>query len=229
MADGTMMTGELNTDPAQGSQGQGEPNGETPQEPTQPQGGEPKGDPAAEPKEGPQEGAKEGEGKEGEGKDGEKPDVPEKYEFQAPEGFDGELDTAALEQFEPVAKELGLTQEQADKMVALHAESLQRAQQQSRDQWAQQMQTWQDDLRNDPDFGGAKFDENIGSAMKAVEKFGSPGLKEALESTGMGNHPELVRTFAQIGQAISEDKIVLGGQSQGARSPAEILYPETKK
>jgi len=231
MDDGTMMTGEGDTNPAQGSQGQGEPSGEPSQEPTngQPQGGEPQGDPTAEPSAGQQDGAPEGEG-EGEKKEGEgENSVPESYDFKAPEGFEGELDQAAIEQFEPIAKELGLTQEQADKMVALHADSLQRAQQQARDNWAQQMQTWQDDLRNDPDFGGPKFDENIGSAMKAVEKFGTPGLKEALESTGMGNHPELVRTFANIGQAISEDKIVMGGQSQGERSMADRLYPTPKQ
>lgn len=226
MAEATMMTGEGDTNPAQGNQGQGEPSGDPTEGKQQPQEGQPQSEPAAEPTEGKPEGAKEGEGKEGEEGEG---TAPEAYEWKAPEGFEGELDQAAIEQFEPIAKELGLTQEQADKMVGLHAESLQRAQQQARDNWAQQMQTWQDDLRSDPEFGGAKFDENVGSAMKAVEKFGSPGLKEALESTGMGNHPELVRTFAAIGQAISEDKIVMGNQSQGERSMADRMYSNSPK
>lgn len=225
MADGTMMTGEGDTNPAQGT-GQGEPSGQ-PTEGQPPQEGQPQGQPDAEPTEGQQGGAQEGEGKEGEG-EGES-QAPETYEWKAPEGFEGELDSAAIEQFEPIAKELGLTQEQADKMVALHADSLQRAQQQARDNWAQQQEAWENDLRNDPDFGGAKFDENVGAAMKAVEKFGTPGLKEALESTGMGNHPELVRTFAEIGKAISEDKIVMGNQSQGERSMAERLYSQPPK
>lgn len=227
MADGTMMTGEGDTNPAQGT-GQGEPSGQPAEgEQQQPHGGEPQGQPDAEPTEGQQDGAQEGEGKEGEG-EGES-QAPETYEWKAPEGFEGELDSAAIEQFEPIAKELGLTQEQADKMVSLHAESIQRAQQQARDNWAQQQEAWENDLRNDPDFGGAKFDENVGAAMKAVEKFGTPGLKEALESTGMGNHPELVRTFAEIGKAISEDKIVMGNQSQGERSMAERLYSQPPK
>ncbi|EEJ8798826.1 peptidase, partial [Salmonella enterica subsp. enterica] len=41
------------------------------------------------------------------------PGAPEKYAFTAPEGQ--ELDTSALAQFEPVARELILTQEQAQK------------------------------------------------------------------------------------------------------------------
>lgn len=225
MAEETVLTGQPNTEPATGTEGQGEPAPEpTEGQPKgQPGEGEGKGEPAAEPQEGEQ-GKKEGEG-EGEAES----QAPESYEWKAPEGYEGELDQAAIEQFEPIAKELGLTQEQADTMVKLHAESIQRAQQQARDNWAQQLETWQTELREDPDFGGAKFDENVATAVKAVEQFGSPGLKEALEQTGMGNHPELVRTFAAIGKAISEDKIHMGNQSHGERSAADILYPNEAK
>jgi len=54
-------------------------------------------------------------------------------------------------------------------------------------------------------------------------------MSAALDQTGMGNHPELVRTFAQIGKAISEDKIHMGNQSHGERSAADILYPNQAK
>lgn len=46
------------------------------------------------------------------------PGAPEKYAFTAPEGQ--ELDTSALAQFEPVARELNLTQEQAQKLVDVY-------------------------------------------------------------------------------------------------------------
>lgn len=235
MADGTVLTGQPDTAPAEGNQGQGEPNAEPTQGQPQGQPGEGGGDgsPAAEPGKGPQDGAKEGEGEgEGKPKEGEgegESQAPETYEWTAPEGFEGELDQSAIEAFEPIAKELGLTQEQADKMVALHAESVQRAQQQARDNWAQQTQAWVDELKNDAEFGGQAFEETVTAATKAIEQFGTPGLKEALESTGMGNHPELVRTFAQIGKAIGEDKIHMGGQSHGQRGAIEILYPNEAK
>ncbi|MCV5473515.1 peptidase, partial [Escherichia coli] len=64
--------------------------------------------------------SQEGEKKEGdqpaEKKEGDKPEgAPEKYEFQAAEGV--ELDADALKDFEPVARELNLTNEQAQKLV----------------------------------------------------------------------------------------------------------------
>lgn len=155
--------------------------------------------------------------------------VPEKYQFTAPEGFEGALDEAALESFEPVARELGLTQEQADKLVALHAQNLQQAGEKAQQAHAQQMETWTNELRNDPEFGGPAFDTNVKAAQKAVAQFGSPGLKEALEESGLGNHPELVRTFAMIGKAISEDGFVSGGKSDGPRSAADVMYPNQGK
>ncbi|MDD1107598.1 peptidase, partial [Klebsiella pneumoniae] len=58
----------------------------------------------------------------GEGEQGDKnktPDLkaPEKYEFTAPEG--AELDSKAVELFEPVARELGLSNDQAQKLAGL--------------------------------------------------------------------------------------------------------------
>lgn len=50
------------------------------------------------------------------------PGAPEKYAFTAPEGQ--ELDTSALAQFEPVARELNLTQEQAQKLVDVYPKVL---------------------------------------------------------------------------------------------------------
>ncbi|MGS3055034.1 peptidase, partial [Escherichia coli] len=55
-------------------------------------------------------------GKQGEKKDGDKPEgAPEKDEFQAAEGVG--LGTEALKEFEPVARGLNLTNEQAQKLV----------------------------------------------------------------------------------------------------------------
>lgn len=152
--------------------------------------------------------------------------VPEKYEWALPEGFEGELDQAAVEAFEPLARELGLTQEQANKMVELHAQSLMRANEAAREQIASQMQQWNESLRTDPDFGGAKFNENVAVAQKAVQAFGSPELTQVLNETGLGNHPALVKAFHQIGKAISEDRFVQGNQSSGPRSAGQIMYPD---
>ena len=174
------------------------------------QGAEPSGDdkPAAEGKpDGSQEQKQEG--------------APEKYEFSAGDGV--ELDSAALADFEPVARELNLTNEQAQKLVDAYPKILEGVQQRQTEAWQAQTEEWAAKVKADKEIGGDKLTANIGVAQRALDQFGTPELKEYLNATGLGNHPDLVKTFVKIGKAMSEDGMVSGGNT-GQRSAAEVLY-----
>jgi hypothetical protein len=155
--------------------------------------------------------------KEPEKKD-EKPVVPEKYEFKAPEGVE-QLDPQALAVFEPIAKELGLSQEQAQKLVDIYPQ----IQQQQAEVWSKQVTDWGEQVKADKEIGGDKLTASVGQAQKALDQFGTPALREYLHTSGLGNHPELVRAFAKVGKMMSEDKIIMPNQG-GQRSAADILY-----
>lgn len=146
-----------------------------------------------------------------------KPAAPEKYEFAAPEGQ--ELDANALAVFEPIAKELGLTQEQAQKLVDIYPQ----IQQQQAEAWSKQGEEWREQVKSDKEIGGDKYTANVGNAQKALDQFGSPALREYLETTLLGNHPELVRFFAKVGKAVSEDTMVMPNNG-GQLSAADVLY-----
>lgn len=146
-----------------------------------------------------------------------KPAAPEKYEFAAPEGQ--ELDANALSVFEPIAKELGLTQEQAQKLVDIYPQ----IQQQQAEAWSKQGEEWREQVKSDKEIGGDKYTANVGNAQKALDQFGSPALREYLETTLLGNHPELVRFFAKVGKAVSEDTMVMPNNG-GQLSTADLLY-----
>lgn len=164
----------------------------------------------------------EGEPKEGDDKD-KKPDgAPEKYEFKPAEGQ--ELDETALKEFEPIARELNLNQEQAQKFVDLYASKIvPQLQQQQVEQWTKQTEQWAVDAKADKEIGGDNMTVNVGLAQKAFDQFGSPELKEYLNTTGLGNHPEIIRAFMKVGKAMSEDSMVMTNDS-GQRSAAEVLY-----
>lgn len=145
--------------------------------------------------------------------------APEKYEFKAAEGQ--ELDAEAVKAFEPIAKELNLSNEQAQKLVDVYGSKIMpKLVEQQAAQWQQQIEQWADQVKADKDLG---TDASIGAAQKAMDKFGSPELKQYLNETGLGNHPELVRIFANIGKAMSEDGLVTGN-SGGAKSAADVLF-----
>ncbi|EAA1162964.1 peptidase [Salmonella enterica subsp. enterica serovar Heidelberg] len=160
--------------------------------------------------------------KPGEDKEQKQEGAPEKYEFKPAEGQ--ELDTAALEQFEPIARELNLTNEQAQKMVDLYGTKIMpMVQQQQAEAWQKTTEQWAADVKADKEIGGDNLTGNLSAAQRALAQFGTPGLKEYLEGTGLGNHPELVKAFIKVGKAMSEDGMVTGKES-GQRSAAEVLY-----
>ncbi|EKA6603860.1 peptidase [Salmonella enterica] len=160
--------------------------------------------------------------KPGEDKDKKPEGAPEKYEFKPAEGQ--ELDTAALEQFEPIARELNLTNEQAQKMVDLYGTKIMpMVQQQQAEAWQKTTEQWAADVKADKEIGGDNLTSNLSAAQRALAQFGTPKLKEYLEGTGLGNHPELVKAFIKVGKAMSEDGMVTGKES-GQRSAAEVLY-----
>ncbi|EMG2396704.1 peptidase [Klebsiella pneumoniae] len=147
--------------------------------------------------------------------------APEKYGFQAGEGV--ELDAEALKDFEPVARELNLTNEQAQKLVDAYPKILAGVQQRQADAWQAQTEEWAATVKADKEIGGDKLTANLGVAQRALDTFGTPALKEYLNGTGLGNHPELVKAFVKVGKAMSEDGVVTGKES-GQRSAAEVLY-----
>lgn len=143
-------------------------------------------------------------------------EVPENYaDFTLPEGM--EIDQEALGKATPLFKELGLTQDKAQKVIDLYTD-IQREQVQGQienhntrvTEWAQQAEA-------DPEIGGEKFKENVAIAKQGLEKFGTPALTELLESYGIGSHPEVVRAFYKIGKLTQEDNPGSGARASEAR------------
>lgn len=151
--------------------------------------------------------------------------VPEKYEFKAPEGK--ELDPAAVEAFSPIAKDLKLTNDQAQKLVDLYAAQSAKAVETQTAAWKAVTDEWKATAQTDKDYGGAKFAENMGVVAKGLDKFGTPGLRKALDDSGMGDHPEVVRFLYNVGKASAEGGFPSGNAGGGgaAKTDAELMFP----
>lgn len=161
--------------------------------------------------------------------------APEEYtDFAVPEGVT--FDAEQLGTFKTVAKEIGLTQEAAQKLVSAQAEATKKglaaAQQRLEKHFADIGGTpdkWPDQCRADKEFGGEKFDENRAIAAKARDQFGTPALKQVLAKLSVGDHPELLRFMYRVGQALSEDTLVAGRGGAGLKSDAEVFYGTPKQ
>ena len=149
--------------------------------------------------------------------------VPEKYEdWKMPEGF--ALDSEIGGEFGTTAKELGLSQEQSQRLADIGAKLVQKQQADVSQQWDAARSAWRAEVQADPEIGGAKMQQNLEHAYRAIKRFGDEGLREVLDS-GWGDHPALIRLMVRIGKGLGEDQSVGSrGGGAGEKSAAEVLY-----
>lgn len=150
--------------------------------------------------------------------------VPEQYaDFAFEEGK--ALDTGLADDIKATAKELGLTQSQAQKLADLALKRTESAQSQQAEMLAQARDEWAGQAKADKEFGGDAIEANLATARKALDTFGTPELKALLNESGLGNHPEVIRFFYRSGKAISEDRVIRGGAAGQPTDPAKRLFP----
>jgi len=156
--------------------------------------------------------------------------VPEdgKYDLKMPDGV--ELDTELAGALGPEFKELGLTNAQAQKLVDKYIETQQARAKAQGEGWANTVAGWVETAKTDPEIGGAKWEGTVKVASGVVGRFGTDALKEYLNASGAGNHPEMIRFMAKVGAVIGEDKPAISETPgrQVAADRAEIMYPDDK-
>lgn len=150
--------------------------------------------------------------------------APDKYEFKPAEGrpaADPELST----ELSAIAKEFDLSQAAAqrvydlgEKLVAKHTTALTEQIEKTRNDWGVQSKT-------DKEFGGDQLDSNLAVARKALD-LGTPELREFLNSSGIGNHPEVIRWMYRVGKTLKQDEHVQGGRP-GEQKDARSFYPNS--
>jgi hypothetical protein len=144
--------------------------------------------------------------------------VPERYEF-ALEGL--EIDPAMVTAAEPVLRELGLTNESANKLLPVATKLISNAQDRTMqamiDAGAKQRKDWLAEYHADPVIGGAKRAETQRLAEAGMTaagfKHGHP-FRQMLTESGLGNHPDMIRTFRRLGELVGS-----GGGSQAPALP----------
>ncbi len=141
--------------------------------------------------------------------------APAEYKFDAP--FDAEV----LKAYGDVARELDLSQEDAQKVLAKVAPVLQERHQAS---VQAQYAAWDAAVAADKEITGDKPQENQAAIARAINEFATPELRKLLdppdkEGAGLGKHPEFQRLFLRIGKAITPDTKVVTGEAGGSRPP----------
>ena len=166
--------------------------------------------------------------------------APEAYaDFSIPEGHT--LDTATIESATPIFRELGLSQDQAQKLVDFYSAKIGEINSQNEGFMEQMRTEWRNQLSADKEIGG-KLDAvkvDIGRALDRIPAEVRTAYKEAMDLTGAGDNPAIIKAMYSLAQLVNEGTPVRGdnpsphGQSRTGvetrPSAASAMYPNLPK
>ena len=141
---------------------------------------------------------------------------------------DVNISEAQVEKIAELSTKHKLSTEAAQEILDSQVESRSEVLAQLESEHESKVESWIKDIKSDTELGGTKFKESAEQAQRVVKKFGSEKLTQILNETGYGNHPELVRTFARIGRAMADDKLITGTPVGGNSRPIEDVFYGSK-
>lgn len=141
---------------------------------------------------------------------------PEEYEdFTLPEGM--ELDSDALEIGTPMLKELGLSQDKAQKVIDHYSQIRQAEVGRMQEAIEKRNAAWDEDLATDKEVGGEKLAANSAMVKKIFNTFDTDkAAAKYLAETGQASCSPIFKMFARMASHFEEDTFVSGNSSKGS-------------
>ena len=162
------------------------------------------------------EGEEQKDSKEGEG-EGE-----QEFSLSLPEG--SLLDDKAVEAVTEFAKENKLSKEQAQAVLQRESDLISDVQEFQKSEHKERVEGWAETVRTDSELGGDNFNKTAELAKRAVDAFATEEFKKELAVSGYGNHPEVVRVFAKIGESLESKALITGDPVKQEKSMEEVFY-----
>ena len=160
--------------------------------------------------------------------------VPDTYEITTSTGE--QLDGEDLDKLNQVCKKAGITQKQAQMLFSAYENDVSNFNQQLQSSYNQQLQSWRDAVMNDRELGQENFEKTKANIKNVISRFGSTGLADFLNKSGLGYNPDFVRFVNKVGSLISNDNNFIGGNVNPQVSEADRqkemlmkLYNNTKE
>jgi len=154
--------------------------------------------------------------------------VPAKYELKFADNSPLAADQERIAAF---ARERGLSQEDAAKLVAHTQEVVDGVLGRQKASLPELAKKWEADTKADKDLGGDKYPATQANVRRVMDAFAEANpessLGKLLNESGYGNHPEWIRLVNWIGKAMGEDgglKKLPGDKKPDRKNTADVLY-----
>ena len=135
-----------------------------------------------------------------------RPESPDKYKLEATSDT-VQLDEGAIKSFAENAHKLGLNNKQAQGILEYYKNSMEGSAQQARIDTETAQANAEAELRKE---WGRSYEDNIKKAGSVAKANMNPQIldMELKDGTRLGDHPEVIKGFANIANILSEDKLV---------------------
>lgn len=148
---------------------------------------------------------------------------PTVVELKLPDG--ALLNSQQFEDIKTFAKEKNISTEVAQEILNKQNNAVKSYQDYVASEHEKTVSQWAEQAKTDSEYGGQNFTKNVELARRALEKFATPQFIKELDSTGYGNHPEIIRIFTRMGKMLAEDKIVNpSAAAVGTKNLEDIFY-----
>ncbi len=155
---------------------------------------------------------------------------PVEITLKAPEGQT--IDDATLRAVEAFAKDAGLSQAQAEKILARETKGRTEAETAWKTAQAAEVakvgDTWRAEAEKHPEIGGEKLPAAIASAKRALAAWATPEERAAIANSPFANNPMFIAIMSRAAARLPAEDVVHPGSGKGGnamKSGPETLSP----
>ena len=122
------------------------------------------------------------------------------------------------------------SKDRLQKLVDLQASVSQAALKTQVDTWTEMQATWMKEAEALPDIGGKALPQTLASIKQGLTAVGADkAFYDALNLTGAGNNPQIIKVLHALTKPFTEGKPVSGAPPKGPVSAERTMYPSMNK
>jgi len=140
---------------------------------------------------------------------------------------------------DPVFKDFAATfaddkldeQTRGQKLIDLYTNQVKGLKDAQMQAWKTTNEGWVNEVKSDPEIGGAKFETTKTTIAKAIDSLGpelSVSFRQGLDATGAGNHPAIWKGLAKMAALLTEGGHVSGNPAKAAPDIGSTFFPNSK-
>ncbi len=149
--------------------------------------------------------------------------------IKIPDG--AKVDEKAAAAFAEIINDSKLSsQDRGQRLIDLHNAALKAAGEASTAAWTDTTTKWVNEIKADTKIGGDKLPTTVATIAKAIDSLGAESaqaFRQALDITGAGNNPAVVRALHHFASLLTEGKHVSGSPPSSKPDTKELFFPNS--